>query len=70
MTHCCVIKFACGCLVKLNRSSNTKEYKAVAVSSLSTIQNCDRNITDTYSAPQQINTQSHNLYYVYFPHIY
>ena len=34
MTHCCVIKFACGCLVKLNRSTNTKEYKAVAVSSL------------------------------------
>lgn len=34
MTHCCVIKFACGCFVKLNCSINTKEYKAVAVGSL------------------------------------
>jgi len=34
MTHCCVINFACGYLVKLNCSINTKEYKAVAVRSL------------------------------------
>jgi len=34
MTHRCVIKFAGGCLVKLNCSINTKEYKAVAAGSL------------------------------------
>jgi hypothetical protein len=34
LTHCCVIILACGCLVKLNCSINTKEYEAVAVRSL------------------------------------